>query len=75
MSKERYLHVIGQGHGKVKGPEKMERNPILSPKKSSHEKALAKKGKKSGLSKLFSGKGLKFTEELERHKGERSKFR
>lgn len=39
---------------------------------SSHEKAL---GKKSGLGKLFSGKGLKFTEEIEKHKGDRFKFR
>jgi hypothetical protein len=32
VTKDRYIHVVGMGHGIVKKPENMQRNPVLSPK-------------------------------------------
>ncbi len=45
---KRYLHILGKGHGEVKGPENMERNPVLNPKSKAHDKKkeMAKKIKK-----------------------------
>ncbi len=39
VTKDRHIHVVGMGHGTVKKPENMQRNPVLSPK----SKALSSK--------------------------------
>lgn len=54
--KERHLHVVGMGHGRVKGPENMKRNPVLSPKSSALHKKMGKKD--SPVHKAFGGVGL-----------------
>lgn len=49
VTKDRHMHVVGQGHGVVKKPENMQRNPVLSPKSKALKGKVAKKhGYKSG---------------------------